>query len=77
MRWLQMSLRRSALAFCSVLALTEMTGNQLRFPDRMQCIRTRSHAMFTCYPGTETQVLDADGQAGCRRMVQRRVLESP
>jgi hypothetical protein len=34
-----------------------------RFPDRMQCIRTRSHAMFTCYPGTETQVLDAAGQA--------------
>lgn len=34
-----------------------------QFPDRMQCIRTRSHAMFTCYPGTETQVLDAAGQA--------------
>lgn len=30
--------------------------------DRMQCIRTRSHAMFTCYPGTETQVIDASGQ---------------
>ena len=30
--------------------------------ERMQCIRTRSHAMFTCYPGTETQVIDASGQ---------------
>jgi len=31
--------------------------------ERMQCIRTRSHAMFTCYPGTpSTQVIDASGQ---------------
>ena len=32
----------------------------------MECIRTRSHAMFTCYPGAETQVIDASGQVSVK-----------
>ena len=30
--------------------------------ERMSCIRTRSHAMLTCYPGSCEEVLDAKGQ---------------
>lgn len=30
--------------------------------ERMACIRTRSHAMLTCYPGSSEEILDAEGQ---------------
>eukprot|EP00439_Symbiodinium_sp_Y106_P075935 s559_g15.t1 len=33
-----------------------------QFPERMQCLRTRSHAMFTCYPATDAELADADGK---------------
>ncbi|CAE7947857.1 egl-9 [Symbiodinium sp. KB8] len=33
-----------------------------QFPERMQCLRTRSHAMFTCYPATDAKLADADGK---------------
>eukprot|EP00913_Durusdinium_trenchii_P029702 g27839.t1 len=35
------------------------------FPERMGCIRTRSHAMFTCYPGAReaAELVDAQGES--------------